>query len=158
MDALNRLVGLTVPWLTLGMVGATFAIVVLRYVFGRSWVWPQELVTFLHALTFLLAAGWALARDAHVRVDLFYRRQSPRRRALTDLAGALFLLGPAAGVILYQSVPFVVDAWAVFEGSKDPGGLEAVFLLKSAIPLFCILLLLQALVLVHKGLQGLKTP
>ncbi|NKB70543.1 MAG: TRAP transporter small permease subunit [Candidatus Latescibacteria bacterium] len=158
MEALNRLVGRTVPWLTLGMVGVTFAIVVLRYVFGRSWVWPQELVTYLHALTFLLAAGWALSRDAHVRVDLFYSRLSPRRQALSDLLGALLLLIPAAGVILYQSIPFVLDAWAVFEGSKDPGGLDAVFLLKSAIPLFCILLILQALVLVNRGLKGLQRP
>ena len=84
MEALNRLVGRTVPWLTLGMVGVTFVIVVLRYVFGRSWIWPQELVTYLHALTFLLAAGWALAQDAHVRGDAVShpRRSCARARAL----------------------------------------------------------------------------
>ena len=44
MERLNRFIVHTVPWLTLGMVLITFAIVILRYLFGRGWVWMQELV------------------------------------------------------------------------------------------------------------------
>ena len=71
MERINRFIGRTIPWCTLGMVLVTFVIVVLRYVFERGWVWMQEIVIYPHAFTFLLAAGYALARDEHVRVDIF---------------------------------------------------------------------------------------
>jgi TRAP-type mannitol/chloroaromatic compound transport system permease small subunit len=158
MERLNRLVDRTVPWLTLGMVLVTFAIVVLRYLFGRGWVWMQEVALYMHAFTFLLAAGYALSRDAHVRVDIFYRPMSARHKALVDLGGSLLLLLPCCAVLLYQSLPFVLNSWAVFEGSKDGGGLEAVFLLKTGIPLFCLLLLLQVFSIVHRSIQTLKAP
>ena len=156
MERLNRLVGHTVPWLTLGMVLVTFTIVILRHFFGRGWVWMQEVALYMHALTFLLAAGYALARDAHVRVDILYRPMGERGKALVDLGGSLLLLIPCCLVMCYQSLPFVANSWAVFEGSKDGGGLEAVYLLKTAIPLCFLLLLLQAISIIHRSAQTLK--
>lgn len=156
MQRLNNLIGRTIPWLTLGMVLTTFAIVVLRYVFERGWVWMQEIVLYMHALTFLLASGYALARDAHVRVDILYRPASPQRQAWVDLLGSLFLLMPTSLVLLYQSLHYVIASWAVFEGSKDGGGLEAVFLLKTGIPVFCLLLFLQAVALARRSISTLR--
>lgn len=157
MERFNRLVDRTVPWLTLGMVLVTFTIVILRYFFGRGWVWMQEIALYMHALTFLLAAGYTLACDAHVRVDILYRPMSARRKAWVNLCGSLLLLIPCCLVLLFQSLPFVLNSWAVFEGSKNGGGLEAVFLLKTAIPLFCILLLLQAVSIIHQSVRTFKT-
>ncbi|MFT5090731.1 MAG: TRAP-type mannitol/chloroaromatic compound transport system permease small subunit [Candidatus Latescibacterota bacterium] len=156
MQRLNDLIGRSIPWLTLGMVLTTFGVVVLRYLFERGWVWMQEIVLYMHAFTFLLASGYALSRDAHVRVDILYRPASPRRKAWVDLLGSLFLLMPTSLVLLYQSLPFVFASWAVFEGSKDGGGLEAVFLLKTGIPLFCLLLFLQAATIVRRCIATLR--
>ena len=138
------------------MVLVTFVIVVLRYVFERSWVWPQELVTYMYASTFLLASGYTLSRDAHVRVDILYRPLSERRKAISNILGATLLLLPTCAVLFYQSLPFVLNSWQVLEGSKDPGGLDAVFLLKTSIPIFCLLLFLQALSMVHRGVATLR--
>jgi TRAP-type mannitol/chloroaromatic compound transport system permease small subunit len=63
---------------------------------------------------------------------------------------------PASLVLLYQSLPYVIASWAVFEGSKDGGGLEAVFLLKTGIPAFCLLLFLQAVALVRRSISTLR--
>ena len=63
---------------------------------------------------------------------------------------------PTSLVLLYQSLPFVFASWAVFEGSKDGGGLEAVFLLKTGIPLFCLLLFLQAATIVRRCIATLR--
>ena len=156
MARLNRLVDRTVPWLTLGMVLITFVVVVLRYLFGRGWVWMQEIALYMHALTFLLAASYTLSRDAHVRVDILYRPLSERGKALVNLLGSLLLLVPCCLVRGYQSLPFVADSWAVLEGSKDGGGLEAVYLLKTAIPLCCLLLLLQAGAMIHHSARALR--
>ena len=157
MERLNRLVDRTVPWLTLGMGLVTFVVVVLRYLFGRGWVWMQEIALYMHALTFLLATSYTLSRDAHVRVDILYRPLSERGKALVNLLGSLLLLVPCCLVLGYQSLPFVADSWAVLEGSKDGGGLEAVYLLKTAIPLCCLLLLLQAAAIIHHSARVLRS-
>ncbi len=157
MERLNQIVGRTIPWLVLSMVLLTFAIVILRYAFERSWIWMQEGVLYLHAFVFLFASAYALSRDAHVRVDILYRPMSKRKKALVELLGSLCLLLPSCVVIFYQSLPFVLDSWHVLEGSKDPGGLDAVFILKSAILIFASLLFLQALSIVHRGYSALKT-
>lgn len=160
MSTLNRLLGRSVPWLVLAMVAMTFAIVVMRYAFGRSWVWMQEGVVYLHALLFLLASAYALWRDVHVRVDVLYRPFSSRRKAYVNLAGSLLLLLPTCLVIGVHSWPYVIDSWAVFEGSKDPGGLDAIFVLKTGLLLFCGLLALQAVATVHGSLRTIldKVP
>jgi TRAP-type mannitol/chloroaromatic compound transport system permease small subunit len=78
-----------------------------------------------------------------VRVDIFYRDAIPRRRALVDLLGTVIFLLPMAGLILWVSLPYVARSWAIFERSQEAAGLPAVFLLKTAIPVFALLLILQ---------------
>ena len=158
MDRLNQVVEKTIPWLTLLMVLLTFLIVVLRYAFEHNWIWMQESVTYLHAFVFLFASAYALWRNAHVRVDIFYRPMSEKKKGLVNLLGCLFLLIPFCCVVFYQALPYVLDSWHVLEGSKDPGGLNAIFILKSAIPIFALLLFLQALSIVHRSISALRMP
>ena len=80
-----------------------------------------------------------------------------RRKALVNLLGSALLLIPCCAVLFYQSLPFVANSWAVLEGSQDGGGLEAVYLLKTAIPLCFVLLFLQALAIIHRSAQILRT-
>ena len=77
----DKLIRWIVPWLILSMVIISFSIVVFRYLFERGWVWMQELVVYLHAFSFLLAASHALARNVHVRVDIFYRNKTSISRS-----------------------------------------------------------------------------
>ncbi len=138
------------------MVLVTFTIVILRYVFELGWVWMQETVLYMHAFVFLFASAYALGRDAHVRVDILYRPLSERGKAVVDGVGSLLLLIPICVVIFHQAYPYVIDSWLVLEGSKDGGGLEAVFLLKTGILLFCLLLFLQALAIVRRTFSTLR--
>jgi TRAP-type mannitol/chloroaromatic compound transport system permease small subunit len=72
---------------------------------------------------FLLAAGYALRHDGHVRVDIFYHRLSIRGRAWVDLLGAVLFLLPMALLIGWLSWPAFLQSWAIGEMSPDPGGL-----------------------------------
>ena len=81
-----------VSWLGLAMVLTPATVVVLRKFFDIGFIWMQESVTWMHAAVFMLAAGYTLAMEEHVRVDIFYRRMSARRRLLVDTLGTLFLL------------------------------------------------------------------
>jgi TRAP-type mannitol/chloroaromatic compound transport system permease small subunit len=148
--------GRTVSWLTLLMVIVTFIIVVLRYVFDIGWIALQESVTYMHAMVFLVGASWTLQQEAHVRVDIFYSRFSPRTKAWVDLGGSLLMLLPVMIFVAWISWAYVIDSWGVFEGSREAGGLPAVFLLKSLILVMAVMLILQALVQIARSVQTLR--
>jgi TRAP-type mannitol/chloroaromatic compound transport system permease small subunit len=162
VDMLNRHLGQALAWLSLGMVLLQFVVVVMRYVFGIGSVVAQEAIVYMHATAFLLGASYTLLENGHVRCDIFYRDAAPTTRARVDLIGSLVLLLPVSVMILWVSLPYVVNAWAVLEGSPEGRlGIPAVFLLKTTIPAFAVLLGLQGLSMaIHAclrlaGLEGL---
>ncbi len=143
IERLTVAVGRAASWCTLAVVLLGFAVVLLRYVLGFGSIWLQETIIYAHAALFLLAAAWALKEGGHVRVDVFYATASPRTKALVDLCGALFLLLPFAVALLWFSLPYVIRSWAILERSRETSGLPLVFLLKTFIPAFALLLALQ---------------
>ena len=151
VDRVTKAVGRSIAWLALVMVLGQFALVVLRYVVGIGSIAAQEAVIWAHGALFLLAAPYAFAVDAHVRVDIFYRTAGPRRRAVTDLAAALLLLLPVSSVILWAAWPYAMASWATLEGSRETSGLPGVYLQKTMILLFAALLFLQGLALAARN-------
>ncbi len=145
IDRLVAAVGRTVMWLSLAIVLLQFAVVVMRYVFGIGSIALSESVLYGHAAMFMLAAAWTLREDGHVRVDVFYASASPRSRALVDLVGALLLLLPFMAVILWFALPYAARSWAILERSREAGGLPFVYLLKTLIPVFAVLLALAGI-------------
>jgi TRAP-type mannitol/chloroaromatic compound transport system permease small subunit len=155
LDWINRAIGLTVCWFALAMVLLQFAIVILRYMFGISYIFLQEGVLYMHAGLFMLGAGYALLVDEHVRVDILYGLLGARGRAVIDVLGGLVLLLPSMLVILWATWPFVHRSWIFLEGPMSVGGIPASFLLKSLIPAFCVLLALQGISLILSSLRRL---
>ncbi|MFK8018095.1 MAG: TRAP transporter small permease subunit [Gammaproteobacteria bacterium] len=154
--------GQLVAWLTVLMIGATFAVVVLRYFFSLGYIWLQEVGVYLHALVFLLGAAYTLARDEHVRVDIFYRKMSARWQRRVDLIGTAIFLLPTVGVIGWTTWDYVLRAWIDREASRQTGGLPYPFvpLLKTAILVAVILLAIQALAWMLRGgrVRSVDTP
>ena len=153
IDEMNRAVASVIRWLALIMVLVQFCIVIGRYVFGFNSIAAQESVLYMHAALFMLGAGFTLLVDKHVRVDVFYAKVSDATRRRIDIFGHLFLLIPSMTALLYWSWPSVRNSWKILEGPISVGGIEAVFLLKSLIPAFCILILLQSLALLLRLFQ-----
>lgn len=155
-DCINEWVGRGTAWLMLFMVLIAFAVVILRYVFALGWVWMQESFVWLHGAVFMLGAGYTLLHNGHVRVDIFYREASHRFKAWVDIFGVIFLLTPMLLVVLYYSQGFVLRSWARLEGSAEAGGLPGLYLLKTIIPIFCVLMLLQGASLLARSILILK--
>ncbi len=155
IDRLNDLTGRGVAWLTLAMVLATFVVVVLRYVFSIGFVWLQESYVWMHGLVFMLGGGYTLLHGGHVRVDVIYRAAGPRYKAWVDLFGSLVLLAPMIVAVTWATAPYVADSWMRLEESREAGGLPGLFLLKSAIMAFCVLVGLQALGLAGRSILAL---
>jgi TRAP-type mannitol/chloroaromatic compound transport system permease small subunit len=145
IDRLTAAVGRAVSGLVVLVVLVQFALVVARYLFGMGSVWVTESVIYAHATLFMLAAAWTLQCGGHVRVDIFYVQMSRRTKALVNLMGALLLLLPFMIVLLWLSIPYVARSWAIAEHSQEASGLPIVFLLKTLIPLFAILMALQGI-------------
>jgi TRAP-type mannitol/chloroaromatic compound transport system permease small subunit len=138
------------------MVVATVAVVIVRYASGSGTIVLQESVLYLHALTFLLGIPYALKADAHVRVDVLRGRFGERGRLWVELAGHLLFLVPVAVAIIWLSAPYAVRSWQILERSQEVGGIPAVFLLKSLIPLMALLLLLQGMAEIGRCLLKLR--
>ena len=145
IDRFSTAVGRAASWCALVIVLIGFSVVLLRYVLGLGSIWLQESILYAHAALFLLAAAWTLKEGGHVRVDVFYASVSPRVKAWIDLLGALLLLLPFCAAIIWFSWPYVARSWAILERSRESSGLPLVFLLKTLIPLFALMLALQGL-------------
>jgi TRAP-type mannitol/chloroaromatic compound transport system permease small subunit len=147
IDTISEWTGRAIAWLVLVMVLIIVYDISMRYLFKIGSVTLQELEWHLFALVFLFGAAYTLKRDGHVRVDIFYqsRWMNDRRRAVVDIFGTLFLLIPFCTLIIVSSLPFVGNAFAMGEGSPDPGGLPYRFLLKAAIPVGFAFLMLQGI-------------
>ena len=145
LNAISEFLGSALSWLIYATMLVTCSVVVLRYGFDISIIAMQESITYLHACVFMLGIAFTLKRDGHVRVDIFYRRYSPRTKALIDLIGTLIFLIPLCVFILMMSWDFVANSWAVSEKSVEAEGIPAVYLLKTLLPAMAVLLLLQAI-------------
>jgi TRAP-type mannitol/chloroaromatic compound transport system permease small subunit len=145
IDRINSAVGRVATWCCLFIVCGEFAVVVMRYALGLGSIRLQESVLYGHAGLFMLAAAWTLQVDGHVRVDIFYAQAKPRSRAVIDLFGAIVFLAPFAAVLVMLSVPYAARSWAILERSRETSGLPFVYLLKTLIPLFAVLVGLQGL-------------
>lgn len=156
VDRLNDAMGRGVAWLTLAMVLITFTVMILRYVFSIGWVWLQESYVWMHGIVFMVGAGYTLLHNGHVRVDIFYRSAGPRYKALVDILGAFFLLLPMVTLVFMMAFGYVATSWSMLEESREAGGMPGLFLLKSVIPVFCLLTGLQGLSLAGRSLMILR--
>lgn len=145
IDSLTRAVGRGAAWLAPVIVLVQFVVVIMRYVLDIGSIWLQESILYAHAALFLLAAAWVLRLDGHVRIDIFYADAGPRTKATIDLIGAVLLLLPFMGVLAWFAFPFVAESWAILERSRETGGLPFVYLLKTLVLVFAILMGLQGI-------------
>ena len=145
IDIFTDRCGRLLAWLVLAMALLTTVVVLLRYGFNTGSIMAQEAVTYMHGCLFMLGAAYALKSGAHVRVDIFYRSFSERGRAWVNSLGGIVFLMPLCAFIGVSSWSYVTESWAILETSPEPGGIPAVFLLKSLLPLMAVNLFLQGL-------------
>ena len=74
---------------------------------------------------------------------------------MVDLGGAVLFLLPMAVAIFAISWPYVVKSWRVLETSQEGSGIPAVFLLKTIILVYTVLVTLQGIALALRALLTL---
>jgi TRAP-type mannitol/chloroaromatic compound transport system permease small subunit len=144
IDALNERIGRAVSWLILATVLISAGNAIMRKAFNLSSNAFLEIQWYLFAAVFLLAAGYTLKQNEHVRIDVIAGRFGKRAQAWIDILGSLLFLLPMTLIVLYYAWPFFLNAFTSGEHSGNPGGL-ILWPAKLLIPIGFILLLLQGL-------------
>tara|TARA_B100000900_G_scaffold394159_1_gene391341 strand:+ start:280 stop:765 length:486 start_codon:yes stop_codon:yes gene_type:complete len=158
---LNRLsvtLGKVTSWLMLLMVIATFAVVVMRYVFDIGLIWLQESVIWMHAVAFMVGASYTLHHEEHVRVDIFYRQLNPTHQAWINLIGVIIFLFPLCFFIGWEAFDFVAISWRIQEASRESGGLPypMIPLLKSILMVMPITVSLQGIAMILDCIRTIR--
>lgn len=160
IDRFNEWAGRILYWLTLVMVCIGALNAIARYLdkytgLGISSNMWLELQWYLFSIVFLLGAAYTLLYDDHVRVDVLYSQLSRLGQAWINLLGTVLFLIPFCLVVLWMSVPFVSNSWAILETSPDPGGLPR-YPIKTIIPLALLLVLAQGVALMIREIAVLR--
>ena len=127
------------------MFGLVIINILLRYIFNINFIFLQELVMYLHAFIFLFVVSIFLRDDSHVRIDVVTNKLRKKNKIIIDLIGYIILVIPFCFFVIYESTTMISQSWSMLEGSSEPGGLPIVYILKSSIYIFSLLLLIQTI-------------
>lgn len=115
-----------------------------RYVLSEGRIEFEEIQWHLYSAGFMLAIGFCVITDSHIRVDVLHEKFKPETQVLIDLYGYLLFVLPFVILILIYGVPFVLYSFETSEVSASPGGLPFRWVIKS-------------MILIGFGLLGLAT-
>lgn len=156
IDKFNNLFASISAFIVLALAFLVFFDAFMRYLFHEGSIALQELEWHLFDLSFLLAIGYALKHDKHVRVDIFFEKFSLKTKEYINILDNLFLIIPFSLLIIYFGFDFAMQSFLQHESSSDPGGLCCRYLIKSAIVISATLLFLQAISEIIKSYEKVK--
>ncbi len=123
IDQFSEWIGRWIAWLVLGAVLISAANAVVRKAFNVGSNAFLEIQWYLFAAVFLLAAGYTLMRQEHVKIDVLSGRLSKRAQIWMDIVGICLFLFPFIFMIIKLAMPLVINAYVTQEVSSNAGGL-----------------------------------
>jgi len=123
IDRMNEWIGRWVAWLVLAAVLISAANAVSRKAFNMSSNAFLEIQWYLFAAVFLLASGYTLLRQEHVKIDVVSGRFSKRTQIWIEIVGICVFVFPFVYMIIKLAMPLVINAYVTQEMSSNAGGL-----------------------------------
>lgn len=123
VDWLNRQIGKYAIWLILASTVISGVNALVRKIFNTSSNAFLEVQWYLFAAAFLLAAGYTLLNNEHVKIDVIYSKFSRTKQIWIDIIGFAFFLTPVCLAVLWYSMPFFLKGYHSGEMSNNAGGL-----------------------------------
>ena len=164
VDSLSLTIGQLIKW---GLPLLVFSVAISVFalsLFGLSWTKLFESAQYIHASVIMLGAAMTLLLNEHVRVDIYQSRLKRPQKALVDFIGFHIGLMPVCLLLIWSSNSFIGFSWQTLEGSAESDGIRGLYLLKTLIPIFAVMMLAQGLsialraVMVMRGLEEPKRP
>jgi len=154
-DRLERVVlgiGSVVMWANVALIGVIIAQVGLRYLFSMNYPKLDEMQWHLYGLTTMVGLSYAMVKDSHVRVDIFYGGLNDHSKRIIEVVGILALLVPFIYLMIDQGFDYFQESFRLNERSSSPTGLPARWAFKAVMPISFVLLGVAALArLIHDG-------
>ena len=152
--------GKGVSYLILFLALALVYEVVARYVFRAPTFWAFEVSYMLYGALFMMGLAYVLLHGGHVRIDVLYRRLSPRKKAIIELFCYLVFFFPVMAIILKYGIDYAQLSWQLRERSVMSAWKPPIYPFKTIIPVAIFILTLQGvaeflrhLVIALKGKQ-----
>lgn len=157
IDRLSVGIGKAFSWCIVVLIVAVCYEVFVRYVLRAPTAWAYDVSYIMYGALFLMAGGYTLSRNAHVRGDVFYRLFPKRVQAGVDLVLYLTFFLPGVIAWVWIGVPYAIQSWGYAEVSVySPAGVP-IYPSKTLIPLAGFFLLIQGLAEIMRCLICLKT-
>jgi TRAP-type mannitol/chloroaromatic compound transport system permease small subunit len=144
IDVFIDFVGRITAWSSFALALVMGANVLMRYGFNTGSIWAQELEWHLMSPICLFGMSYALRHGEHVRVDVLYASFSQRTKDLIGIITALIAMAISV-IVIDLSISYVLQSWNIGEGTANPGGISARYILKSLIPIGFALFFIQSL-------------
>lgn len=156
IDTFLNWIGAGVSWLWVVLMFIIVVNVFARYLFAEGRIEFEEIQWHLYSTGFMLALGYAMVTDSHIRVDVLHERFSPRVKAWIDLYGLILFVLPFTTMMIVYAIPFVAYSFETSEVSASPGGLPFRWAIKSVLLIGFVLLGLATLSRISRLIEFLK--
>ena len=165
IDRLSAWVGKAFAWCILILTFATSYEVFVRYVLRDPTSWAFDISYIMYGTLFMMAGGYALSRNAHVRGDFVYRLWPPRIQASIELVLYFVFFFPGILALVYAGINYAVESWHYLPyGPTGPMGEISinspvgvpVFPLKTILPIASFILLLQGIAETIRCIQCIR--
>jgi len=166
IDRLSAWTGKAFAWCILVLTFATSYEVFVRYVLRSPTSWAFDISYIMYGTLFMMAGGYALSRNAHVRGDFVYRLWPPRIQAGIELVLYFIFFFPGVLALVYAGIVYAQESWSYMPfGPTGPMGEISInspvgvpiFPLKTLLPIASFILLLQGVAETIRCVQCLKT-
>jgi TRAP-type mannitol/chloroaromatic compound transport system permease small subunit len=155
IDTINEHVGRWVALIILPMIFVVLYEVVARRFFNRPTTWAFELTVWLYGAHFMLAMGYTLLYDRHVRIDIIVLQLPQKVQIWLRVITFIVIFLPFIGALTYASIEYAHNSWSTWEHSwsawKPP-----LYPYKTVMPVALILLLIQGVANFIRDIHKLK--
>ena len=155
IDFTNRWLGNVLSWTMAALAVLVVLEVIMRRLFGHPTIWNFEVTKQVYGLLFMILAGFALQKNAHVSIDIIEMRFSAKHRALLGIISYLIFFFPFCIVVLWQGITYASRSWSIDERSWSVFA-PPLYPIKTVIPITAFLLLLQGLCVIFENLKTLR--
>jgi len=157
IDRFSDWCGRIFAWMIIPLVAGLTYEVVARYGFDAPTIWAFDLTYMLYGAHFMLGAGYALLRGAHIRTDMLYERYSDRKKGVVDAIAYVFFFFPGMLFYFFSSVDEAIHSWRIGELSEQTAWRPPLYPFKMVVPVAAVLLMIQGVSEVLKSLYAART-
>lgn len=157
IDHLSTWVGKAFAWVIVPLTLLTTIEAGQRYLFSSPTDWAFDASYILYGTLFMMGGAYTLARNGHVRGDMFYRLWPVKVQATVDLVLYFLFFFPGISALVWAGWQFANFSRLLNERSPfSPGG-PIIWPYKFIIPLAGLFLFIQGIAEVIRCIQAIRS-